>query len=419
MKIRQQARWSLATLLITAASLGCLPHSLAAAAGSAAVPTEAISGLGWELVARSGGGNAIVSPLSVWQALAMTHAGAAGTTASEIAKLLGMPNDPAAIGEASTALRTTFEQIRSEQIQLNLANRLWLQEGQPVAEPFTAILASQHAAAAGVLDFAKAPEAARGDINRWVAAHTNERITNLLPSGSITPLTRFVLTNAVFLKAAWAEPFETTQTRDEHFDLGEGVQIKVPFMHRGGQLRAGRTGVAGGEMLVCELPYAGGRLAMLLLVPDTPDPDGADGTATTLSQLDGAWLTSLRTSGALRQRPVRLALPKWTARKPLSLKETLADLGMATAFEPGRADFSGINGNRELFVSEVVHEGFIEVSEEGTEAAAATGVVIGVRSAVAPAEPLEINANRPFLWAVVDTATGSMLFAGQVADPRG
>ena len=172
-------------------------------------------------------------------------------------------------------------------------------------------------------------------------------------------------------------------------------------------------------MLVCELPYAGGRLAMLLLVPDTPDPDGADGTATTLSQLDGAWLTSLRTSGALRQRPVRLALPKWTARKPLSLKETLKDLGMATAFEPGRADFSGINGNRELFVSEVVHEGFIEVSEEGTEAAAATGVVIGVRSAVAPAEPLEINANRPFLWAVVDTATGSMLFAGQVADPRG
>ena len=397
----------------------CLPSLCTTAAEVTQTPQEAVSSLGWELVARSGEGNAIVSPVSVWQALAMTHAGAAGETASEIARLLGMPDDKAAIAEASLAMRKAFEQIRSEEIRLSIANRLWLQEGQPIAADFTGILAADHAAAAGLLDFARAPEAARDDINHWVADQTENRITQLLPSGSITPLTRLVLTNAVFMKAAWAEPFEASLTTEEHFDLGEGVQVKLPFMHRSGSLRAGRTGVDGMEMLVCDIPYAGNRLSMLVLVPDYVDPDGADGAGGVLAQLDGQWLSSLRGSGALRKRPVQLSLPKWTARKPLSLKATLADLGMIQAFDAERADFSGINGARDLFVSEVVHEGFVEVSEEGTEAAAATGVVIGVRSALPPAEPLIINANRPFLWAVIDTSTGSMLFAGQVADPRG
>lgn len=403
----------------------CLTWALAfaslrafAAEAIAVSPAEAVSHLGWQLVARSGEGNAIVSPVSVWQALAMTHTGANGETAAEIAAVLGMPDDAAAIGDASAAMRKAFAEIRSEQIRLEIANRLWLQEGKPIAESFTTMLEAKHAAAAGLLDFAAAPEAARGDINRWVAEHTGERITNLLPSGSITSLTRLVLTNAVFMKADWAEPFESDLTRDEHFDLGEGVQIKVPFMHRSGSLRAGRTEVAGTELLACEIPYAGGQLAMVILVPNTPDPDVADGVGSVLAGLSGDWLTTLRTSGALQKRPVRLALPKWTARKPLSLKSTLADLGMPQAFDAARADFSAIDGTRDLFISDVVHEGFVEVSEEGTEAAAATGVVIGVRSALPPAEPLTITADRPFLWAVIDSATGTMLFAGSVADPR-
>lgn len=411
--------------LLTCCLTFCLTWALAftslravAAEAIAVSPAEAISNLGWQLVARSGEGNAIVSPVSVWQALAMTHAGAHSETAAEIAAVLGMPDDAAAIGEASAAMRKAFAELRSEQIRLEIANRLWLQEGKPIAESFTAMLEAKHAAAAGLLNFAAAPEAARSDINRWVAEHTGERITNLLPSGSITPLTRLVLTNAVFMKADWAEPFEKALTRDEHFDLGEGVQIKVPFMHRSGSLRAGRAGAEGAEMLACEIPYAGGRLAMVILVPDAPDPDIADGVGSVLAQLDGDWLTTLRTSGALQKRPVRLALPKWTARKPLSLNDTLSDLGMPRAFDANQADFSGIDGTRDLFISDVVHEGFVEVSEEGTEAAAATGVVIGVRSALPPAEPLEITADRPFLWAVVDTSTGTMLFAGTVADPR-
>lgn len=406
------------TLIAMALIAAAGPAREAAAQASPAPPTEAVSSLGWQLVARSGHGNAVVSPASVWQALAMTHAGAAGETAAEIAAVLGMPDDTATIGETSAAMRQAFAKIASEQIRLEIANRVWLQEGKPIAKPFTAILEAKHAASAGLLDFVAAPEAARSDINRWVAEHTGKRITNLLPSGSITPLTRLVLTNAVFMKADWAVPFDPSQTRDRHFDLGEGVQVKVPFMHRSGSLRAGRAGREGAEMLVCEIPYAGGQLSMVILVPDYPDPDGADGAGSVLAQLDGSWLASLQASGGLQMRPVQLALPTWTARKPLSLNDTLADLGMPTAFTR-EADFSGIDGTRDLFISDVVHEGFVEVSEEGTEAAAATGVVIGVKSAPPPVEPLTITANRPFLWAVIDTATGSMLFAGEVADPRG
>ena len=380
---------------------------------------QAVSHLGWQLVARSGDGNAIVSPVSVWQALAMTHAGASSTTAAEIAGVLGMPNDPQLIGDASAEMRKAFDELRSDQIRLAIANRLWLQQGKSVANTFTSLLETKHAANAGVLDFAAAPEAARGKINGWIADHTNDRITDLLPSGSITPLTRLVLTNAVFMKADWQAPFDESLTRDEHFDLGEGVQIKVPFMHRADTLRAGRAGSEGSEMLACEIPYAGGRLAMVILVPDAPDPDASDGVENVLAQLDGDWLASLRTGGGLRRQSVRLALPKWTARKPLSLKKALSELGMQQAFDASQADFSGIDGTRDLFVSDVVHEGFVEVSEEGTEAAAATGVVIGVRSALPPSEPLEIKADRPFLWTVIDTRTGSMLFAGVVADPRG
>jgi serpin B len=405
-------------LIICTLAFATITTREVAAQASPAPPTSTVGSLGWQLVAHSGEGNAVVSPVSAWQALAMTHAGAAGQTAAEIAAVLGMPDDAAMIGETSEAMRKAFEQIVCEQIQLEIANRLWLQEGKPIAEAFTSILEAKHAAPAGLLDFASAPEAARGDINRWVADHTGKRITNLLPSGSITPLTRLVLTNAVFMKADWAEPFDESLTRDEHFDIGEGVQIKVPFMHRSGSLQAGRAGAEGAEMLVCEIPYAGSRLSMVILVPDFADPDIADGVDSVLTQLDGEWLTTLRRQGALRTRPVKLALPKWTARKPLSINTTLASLGMPTAFVAGEADFSGIDGTRELFISDVVHEGFVEVSEEGTEAAAATGVVIGVRSAVPSAEPLSITADRPFLWAVIDTTTGSMLFAGKVTDPR-
>ena len=371
-------------------------------------------GMAWELVRASGAGNAIVSPVSVWEALAITHAGARGATAAEIARVLGMPDDRAAIAAASERLRETLSQVRSEKIALDVANRLWVQHGKRLDGEFTGLLEQKFGAGAGIVDFAGGTEPARQEINRWVGDHTAKKIDELLKPGVLSPLTRLVLTNAVYMKAAWATPFDKAATAPEPFTLAPGTTADVPFMHRSARLAAGKVGEGEKAATVCEIPYAGGQLAMLVIVPDA-----ADGLAAVLGGLDGKSVAGWRQAGVLRPRQVNLALPKWTARKPLSLNAALASMGMKKAFAAGVADFSGIDGTRDLFVSAVVHEGFVDVSEEGTEAAAATGVVIGVRSALPPQEePLEVRADRPFAWAVVHQGTGAMLFAGVVTDPR-
>jgi serpin B len=187
-------------------------------------------------------------------------------------------------------------------------------------------------------------------------------------------------------------------------------------MHRAGQLIAGKVDVGGHAATACEIPYAGNRLAMIIVVPEA-----VDGVNQVVAALDGHWRDKWMTDGApaMKWRPVDLALPRWTARRPLSLKEPLMALGMKQAFEGGLADFSGIDGTKDLVVSAVVHEGFVDVGEEGTEAAAATGVAMPTRSA-APSreEPLLVRADRPFAWAIIDRPTGAILFAGAVRDPR-
>ena len=372
--------------------------------------TPGVEALAWELVRASGDGNAIVSPVSVWEALAMTHAGARGETAAEIAEVLGMPDDRAAIAAASAALRKSLVAAKGEKITLDVANRLWVQQGKRLEEEFTGLLQKKYGAGAGTVDFVGATEAARKEINGWVSDHTAKKIDELLKPGILSPLTRLVLTNAVYMKAAWATPFDKAATAPAPFTLAAGKTAEVPFMHRSGRMTAGKAGA----VTLCELPYAGGQLAMVLIVPDA-----VDGLAAVMGGLDGEALASWRQAGALRPRQVNLVLPKWTARKPISLNAALASVGMKKAFEAGVADFSGIDGTRDMFVSAVVHEGFVDVSEEGTEAAAATGVVIGVRSALPPQEePLDVRADRPFAWAVVHQGTGAVLFAGTVTDPR-
>jgi serpin B len=375
-----------------------------------------VEALAWDLVRASGVGNAIVSPVSVWEALAMTHAGARGETAAEIAKVLGMPDVRAAIAAAAERLREALSHVRSEKISLDIANRLWVQQGKRLEGEFTGLLESKYGAGVGIVEFVAATEAARKEINGWVSDHTAKKIDELLKPGVLSPLTRLVLTNAVYMKAAWATPFEKAATAPKPFTLSPGKAADVPFMHRSGRMTAGKAGEGPRAVTLCEIPYdAGGQLAMVVIVPDA-----VDGLAAVLSGIDGRTLWGWqRGGGTLRPRQVNLAVPKWTARKPLSLNAALASMGMKKAFAAGVADFSGIDGTRDLFVSAVVHEGFVEVSEEGTEAAAATGVVIGVRSALPPQEePLEVRADRPFAWAVVHQGTGAVLFAGVVTDPR-
>lgn len=402
---------------IPLAALGLL---VAGSVATAAPPNSAVeaaagtSRLAWELVRASGVGNAILSPASVWEALAMTHAGAKGETAAEIAAVLGMPDDREQIAAAAAELRQALAEAKGEKIKLALANRIWVQEGKPFEASFTGLLEAKYGAAAGIVDFASQPEDARTAINAWVGEHTADKIPELLKSGTITPLTRLVLTNAIYMKAPWAKPFEKSATRPEAFAVGAG-DTDVPFMHASGKMVAGTVGSGDTAATVCEIPYAGGRLAMVLLVPAR-----VDGLPAVLTAMKGDWRASWNAAGpgTVRMRPVTLALPKWTARKPLSLNAALKSLGMKRAFVAGEADLSGMDGGRDLFVSDVVHEGFVEVSEEGTEAAAATGVVVATRAAVIPEEPLAVKADRPFAWAVVERGTGAVLFAGTVTDPR-
>lgn len=414
-------RWQM-TMLAMMVTLACRPGVSSAAeasvaqAAAAQAAAEGIDEIAWDLVRAAGAGNVVMSPASIWEALAMTHQGARGETAAEIAGVLGMPDDRAAIAAAAEALRVELAESKGSAIRLDVANRLWVQRGKALEPEFTTVLEKRFAAGAGEVDFAAAHEAARDEINGWVSAHTAEKIPELLKPGTVTPLTRLVLTNAVYLKAPWAKPFETSATRSESFALEPGKPVDVPFMHASDRLVAGRVAAGDEAATVCEIPYAGRRLALVLVIPEA-----VDGLDELLGELDGDWRTKWAAGrGDVRPRQVEVALPKWTARKPLGLNDALQALGMKRAFDGGTADLSGIDGTRDLVVSDVVHEGFVDVSEEGTEAAAATGVIIGVRS-MAPSgdEPLVVKADRPFAWAIVDRETGAVLFAGTVADPRG
>jgi len=389
--------------------VACLP---AAARGDAAAVAGGLSTLAWELVRASGDGNAIVSPASVWEALAMTHAGARGETAAEIARVLGMPDDRERIAASASELRALLAEAKGEKIKLDSANRIWVERNKKLEAAFTGLLEAKYGAAAGLVDFISRPEDARAEINTWVGEHTAGKIPELLKSGSITAQTRLVLTNAVYLKAPWAKPFEKSATQPAAFMVAGGDKPQVPFMNRSGRFVAGKVVVGEAAATVCEIPYEGGRLVMVLVIPDV-----ADGLARTLGGLDRDWRAQWNDAG-VRPREVNLALPKWTARKPISLNEALVGMGMKRAFTAGEADLSGIDGTRDLIVSAVVHEGFVDVSEEGTEAAAATGVVVGVTSVPIREEPLEVRADRPFAWAIVERATGAVLFAGAVRDPR-
>ena len=399
------------------AVVAVMAAAFVAADAPAAEPGEqASAGVGrmaWDLVRASGPGNAIVSPVSVWEALAMTHAGARGETAAEMAHVLGMPDDRTAIASAAESLRKLLALAKGETIVLDVANRIWVHKDKRLEGDFTALLEGKYGVDAGIVDFAGAPEPARAAINAWVSEHTARKIDELMKAGTITPLTRLVLTNAVYMKAPWATKFLKEATRPEPFNLAADTKADVPFMHQAGRLVAGRVGAGPKAATVCEIPYEGGRLAMVVIVPDA-----VDGLPHVLAALDGTSLAGWR-RGSLSPRRVNLALPKWKARKPLGLNGPLAEMGMKKAFANGAADFSGMDGTRDLYVTDVVHEGFVEVTEEGTEAAAATGVVMATRAAIRePEQPLEVRADRPFAWAVVERGGGTILFAGVVADPR-
>ena len=380
----------------------------AVAAGDAAFGAELLAILG-----AGNGGNLAVSPLSIRLALAMAYAGARDETAAQMARVLryDLPGEAlhAAFNSLDQALEARNRVLTGEggadrRVEISVSNALWGQAGLGVEAAFLDTLAANYGAGMRVVDFAGAVEAARATINAWVAAETNDRITDLIPEGALTPITLLVLTNTVYLFADWALPFSSEATADGAFTRLDGTTATVPFMN---QLLPAAYAAGDGWQAI-DLGYAGGEVAMLLVLPDAGRFDEAAGASATLF---GEAL------GALADTDVQLALPRFEFRTQASLPDALEALGMADAFNSGRADFTGILSGGGLFISDVIHEVFVAVNEAGTEAAAATAVILGRGGP--PPGPVQLTFDRPFLFWLYDRATHSVLFMGRVLDPSG
>jgi len=354
-------------------------------------------------------GNLFFSPYSISTALAMTFAGAAGETADQMKGTLHFDLEAGALHAAFNAYALDLEarakaDVDGTPFELSIANSLWGQEGFAFQPEFLDLLAENYAAGMRLVDFVADPEASRQVINRWVSDETRKRIEDLIPEGAIDEMTRLVLANAIYFKASWMSAFDPDATASEPFHRLSGDTVDVPMMHAE---ESYRYLVADGYQAI-ELPYQSGEMSMVILLPDEgrfevfQDALGPD-------QLE-------RALGQMTYGPVRLGLPRFTYESEFSLRDALEGLGMTDAFEPDRADFSGMDGNRDLYISSVQHKAFVAVDEKGTEAAAATAVIMGVTSAPI-GEPITLTIDRPFIYLIRDGQTGSILFLGRVVDP--
>jgi serpin B len=289
---------------------------------------------------------------------------------------------------------------------LHVANALWGQVGFTFLPDFLDTLALNYGAGMQLLDFTKDPESARNTINQWVSKETEKKINDIIPPGAIDTLTRLVLSNAIYFKAYWQSEFSKDATQNDAFHLLEGGTITVPMMKQKSSFR--NAAIEG--LQAVELPYAGGQLSMLVLLPEDGKFNEVSGKLD-LSTLDGL-------INSLEYKEVNLTLPKFTFEYNLGLNGYLKQLGMTEAFDPTLADFSGMDGAKDLYISDVLHRAFVAVDEAGTEAAAATVVIMDVTS-MPVEQPIEFKADRPFIFAIRDNATGTLLFLGRLMNPAG
>jgi serpin B len=357
---------------------------------------------------RSKPGNQFYSPFSMSIALAMLYAGARGGTEQEMAAALHyvLPQDQLHpvfnLLDQEMAKRGQGKQgADGKPFRLSVINATWGQTGWEFLPAYLDTMALNYGAGLRLLDFRADPETCRRAINEWVEKQTETRIRDLLPEKSITEITRLVLTNAIYFNASWAKPFDEKNTAAGTFHLVGGGQVTVPLMH--GSF-AGSYGEGAGYKAVA-LPYDGGELSMLVIVPDAGTFDAFE------QSLTGAVVEGV-VSG-LKASDVMLTLPKFEFTAPLGLKEHLQALGMKAAFDD-RADLSGIDGRDDLFVQDVLHKAFVKVNEAGTEAAAATAVIVG-RTSIP--QLVELVVDRPFIFLIRDHATNTILFVGRVLNP--
>jgi serpin B len=380
----------------------------AADPGAVAAGVASMHALGAGLWGELSGddGNLAISPFSVAVALGMTLNGAKGTTLDEMLGVLDVDAPDTAnagynaVAQHVESLAGRFKhQGENVEIVLDTANNLFGQQGVAWETPFLDALAAAYGAGVQQVDFEAETEAARQAINGWTAEQTRDKIPELIPEGVLDEMTRLVLVNALYLKAPWESPFEKTLTQDGDFHLADGATVSVPMMRASGPV----GGVAGAGWRAARIRYAGGTLAMTVVLPDADLDDLVAGGS--LPEVIAMEPTAL----------FALTMPRWTFRTPSPLSDALTAMGMPTAFDGGAADFSGMASDLDLFIAAVLHEVFIAVDEEGTEAAAATAVIANESSA--PVIDDELVLDRPFLFVIHDVEHGTPLFVGRVCDP--
>ena len=359
---------------------------------------------------RETGGNLFYSPYSISLALAMTYAGARGETEEQMANTLhfDLPQNQlhSAFNSLDLELGRRGQGAKGkdgEGFRLHIVNAIWGQKDYEFLSEFLDLLAENYGAGLRILDFMKALEQSRITINNWVSDQTESRIEDLIPQGVLNPATVLVLTNAIYFNAAWQYPFEENMTNNGPFYLLDGNNITVPMMRQ----TEGFGYAEDDDYQAVELPYDGRELSMVILLPQAGQFEAFE------DKLDSQLVADIIET--LEYRQVALTMPKFTYEAKFMMKELLSEMGMRDAFLPGIADFSGINGGRSLFIDEVIHQAFVEVDEAGTEAAAATAVIVELTAA--PTEPKEVTIDHPFVFLIRDIETGAILFVGRVVDP--
>lgn len=355
-------------------------------------------------------GNLFFSPYSISTAMAMTYGGAGGDTARQIAAALHFSVPQEQLHSMFASLESGMKKIQQGgKVQIHVANSLWPQEDYHFHQDYLDLAKKFYGVAITPVNFAKDANGASQAINKWVTEKTQNKINNLIQPDALDRATRLMLVNAIYFKGDWMDQFVPADTRKEIFTLAKGKTVKTMFMNRRGMF----SYRADNKMQLLELPYIGQSLSMIILLPR--QVEGLDALEKTLAS---TYLAKL--FGGVAQQDVILTLPKFKLTKQFYLNRTLAELGMPDAFDVTKADFAGMDGTRNLYISSVIHKAFVEVDEKGTEAAAVTAVSMNPAISIAPVNPPKpeiFRADHPFIFMIRENKTGSILFMGRVADP--
>ncbi len=402
-------------LILTLIIIGCAPEAEvfvaddngATSEGTNAI-VEANNKFAFNLYSeyKSGEGNIFFSPYSISTALAMTYEGARGKTAEEMRQVFYFPEDD---NLRKSSFASIYNEInkKDKAYKLSTANALWAQKDYSFLEEYVSIVENYYGGKATNLDFIKETEESRQTINGWIEDQTNDKIKDLIPVGALNKLTRLVITNAVYFKGTWVKQFEKKDTREEDFTTSSGQKVKTPMMRLVGN-DAVFSYAENDNLQILELPYNGENLSMLVILPKE---DLMDIEKSINSEKVSEW------KNRLRKQRVDIFIPKFKFETKYLMAGTLAEMGMPTAFSDS-ADFTGMEDDPEenFKIDKVIHQAFVEVNEEGTEAAAATAVIMTGITSVGPPTPI-FRADHPFIFIIQQKSTGNILFMGRVSNP--